>query len=70
MDVAVGVDRLAGIDGVLVVWRRIEFLNHVGLQSRQITPLISRSSICPLGRAGTGVYQKTTTCRWHHGNDA
>ena len=29
MDVTASVDRLAGIDGVLVVWRGIEFLNHV-----------------------------------------
>jgi hypothetical protein len=63
VDVPVSAGRLAGIGGVFVVWRGIEFLNHVVPPSHEITPLVSHGSTCRLGRAGTGVYQKTTICR-------
>jgi hypothetical protein len=49
MGVPIGALGLAGIDGMFVVWRGIEFLNHVVPPSPEITRLQSRSSTCLVG---------------------
>ena len=70
VDVAVRHGGFARIDGVLVVRRGIEFLNHVEPPLPEVTLLISRSSTHLLGRTGTDVYQKTTICCYASGTDA
>jgi hypothetical protein len=47
MGVPVGAIGLAGIDGVFVVWRGIEFLNHGVPPSPEITHLPSRQFHLP-----------------------